>query len=179
VLAQAIHDASVRKDRPMIKGELCRAPAALIESELFGREKVLLPGRWRAGRPLRDCRRFAIFLDESANCRSNCSQKLVSCASEGEFERWVVADDQRSDARCNCSDQRPLAQAVSEGRFGRSIYGLMCFQWRYRRARAPRGHSLLSWTFVKEFSTRWAGVDAIADDSMVALLGYPWPRKHP
>src|SRR5712672_1733707 len=39
VLAQTIHDASARRDRPMVKVNCAALPAALIESELFGREK--------------------------------------------------------------------------------------------------------------------------------------------
>jgi formate hydrogenlyase transcriptional activator len=44
VLAQAIHDASGRKDRPMIKVNCAALPASLIESELFGREKGAFTG---------------------------------------------------------------------------------------------------------------------------------------
>jgi formate hydrogenlyase transcriptional activator len=59
VLAQAIHDASSRKDRAMIKVNCAALPATLIESELFGREKGRLYRRTgAAGRPFRNRRRF-------------------------------------------------------------------------------------------------------------------------
>ena len=42
LLAQAIHNLSERKNRPMIKVNCAALPATLIESELFGREKGCL-----------------------------------------------------------------------------------------------------------------------------------------
>src|SRR5882757_7340729 len=88
VLAQAIHDASVRKDRPMIKVNCAALPAALIESELFGREKGAFTGALA-----RQAGRFeivdgsTIFLDEVGELPLELQPKLLRVLQEGEFER--------------------------------------------------------------------------------------------
>jgi formate hydrogenlyase transcriptional activator len=67
VLAQAIHDASGRKDRAMIKVNCAALPATLIESELFGREKGAFTGALA-----RQAGRFEIAL-QPMGCHIQCS----------------------------------------------------------------------------------------------------------
>ncbi len=179
VLAQAIHDASVRKDRPMIKVNCAALPAALIESELFGREKGAFTGALarQAGR-FEIADGSTIFLDEVGELPLELQPKLLRVLQEGEFERFGGSRTIKVDARVIAATNRPLTQAVREGRFREDLfYRLNVFPvevppLRERREDIP----LLSWTFVKEFSNSMGkAIDAIADDSMVALLGYPWP----
>ncbi len=88
VLAQAIHDASVRRGRPMIKVNCAALPASLIESELFGREKGAFTGALA-----RQPGRFeiadgsTIFLDEVGELPLELQPKLLHVLQEGEFER--------------------------------------------------------------------------------------------
>src|SRR6201999_4043255 len=65
VLAQAIHNASDRSRRPMIKVNCAALPATLIEAELFGREKGAFTGALarQAGR-FELAHGSTIFLDE-------------------------------------------------------------------------------------------------------------------
>jgi formate hydrogenlyase transcriptional activator len=179
VLAQAIHDASVRKDRPMIKVNCAALPAALIESELFGREKGAFTGALarQAGR-FEIADGSTIFLDEVGELPLELQPKLLRVLQEGEFERLGGSRTIKVDARVIAATNRPLAQAVREGRFREDLfYRLDVFPvevppLRERREDIP----LLSWTFVKEFGNSMGkAIDAIADDSMAILLAYPWP----
>jgi formate hydrogenlyase transcriptional activator len=179
VLAQAIHDASARKDRPMIKVNCAALPASLIESELFGREKGAFTGALA-----RQPGRFeiadgsTIFLDEVGELPIELQPKLLRVLQEGEFERLGSTKTIRVDARVIAASNRPLAQAVKEGKFREDLfYRLDVFPievppLRERREDIP----LLSWTFVKEFSNSMGKrIEEIADESMSVLQEYHWP----
>jgi formate hydrogenlyase transcriptional activator len=179
VLAQAIHDASARKDRPMIKVNCAALPASLIESELFGREKGAFTGALakQAGR-FEIADGSTIFLDEVGELPLELQPKLLRVLQEGEFERLGGTKTIRVNARVIAATNRPLAQAVKEGKFREDLfYRLDVFPievppLRERREDIP----MLSWTFVKEFSNSMGKpVDEIAEESMEALCEYHWP----
>jgi formate hydrogenlyase transcriptional activator len=179
VLAQAIHDASARKDRPMIKVNCAALPASLIESELFGREKGAFTGALarQAGR-FEIADGSTIFLDEVGELPLELQPKLLRVLQEGEFERLGSTKMIRVDARVIAATNRPLAQAVKEGRFREDLfYRLDVFPievppLRERREDIP----MLCWTFVKEFSNSMGKpIEEISDQSMVALQEYHWP----
>jgi formate hydrogenlyase transcriptional activator len=179
VLAQAIHAASARKDRPMIKVNCAALPASLIESELFGREKGAFTGALA-----RQPGRFeiadgsTIFLDEVGELPLELQSKLLRVLQEGEFERLGSTKTIKVDARVIAASNRALEQAVKEGKFREDLfYRLDVFRievppLRERREDIP----LLSWTFVKEFSNSMGKpIDEIAEESMFALQEYHWP----
>ena len=179
VLAQAIHDSSAQKDRAMIKVNCAALPASLIESELFGREKGAFTGALA-----RQPGRFeiadgsTIFLDEVGELPLELQPKLLRVLQEGEFERLGGSKTIKVDARVIAATNRPLEQAVSEGRFRQDLfYRLDVFPievppLRERREDIP----FLSWTFVKEFSNSMGKpIEEIAEESMSALRDYHWP----
>jgi formate hydrogenlyase transcriptional activator len=179
VLAQAIHDASARKDRPMIKVNCAALPASLIESELFGREKGAFTGALA-----RQPGRFeiadgsTIFLDEIGELPLELQPKLLRVLQEGEFERLGGTKTIRVDARVIAATNRDLPQAVKEGKFREDLfYRLDVFPigvppLRDRREDIP----MLSWAFVKEFcNSMGKRIDEIADEATAALQEYHWP----
>jgi formate hydrogenlyase transcriptional activator len=179
VLAQAIHDASARKDRPMIKVNCAALPTSLIESELFGREKGAFTGALakQAGR-FEIADGSTIFLDEVGELPLELQPKLLRVLQEGEFERLGGTKTIRVDARVIAATNRPLAQAVKEGKFREDLfYRLDVFPievppLRERREDIP----MLSWTFVKEFSNSMGKpIEEISEESMSALREYHWP----
>jgi formate hydrogenlyase transcriptional activator len=179
VLAQAIHDASTRKDRPMVKVNCAALPTSLIESELFGREKGAFTGALA-----RQPGRFeiadgsTIFLDEVGELPLELQSKLLRVLQEGEFERLGSTKTIRVDARVIAATNRPLAQAVKEGKFREDLfYRLDVFPIEVPPLRERREDiAMLSWTFVKEFRNAMGKpIEEIADESMSALQEYHWP----
>jgi formate hydrogenlyase transcriptional activator len=179
ILAQAIHDTSARKARPMIKVNCAALPVSLIESELFGREKGAFTGALA-----RQPGRFeiadgsTIFLDEVGELPLELQPKLLRVLQEGEFERLGGSKTIRVDARVIAATNRNLERAVKEGRFREDLfYRLNVFPIEVPPLRERREDiAMLSWTFVKEFSNSMGKpIDEIADESMLALQGYHWP----
>jgi transcriptional regulator with GAF, ATPase, and Fis domain len=179
VLAQAIHDASARKDRPMVKVNCAALPATLIESELFGREKGAFTGAIarQAGR-FEIADGSTIFLDEIGELPLELQPKLLRVLQNGEFERLGGSRTIKVDVRVIAATNRNLAQAVSDGKFREDLfYRLDVFPIELPALRErPEDIPLLSWAFVREFSDSMGKpIEKIAGDSMAAMRAYPWP----
>ena len=87
LIARAIHSASQRRDKPLIKINCAALPAGLVESELFGHEKGAFTGAIarRTGRfELADG--GSIFLDEIGELPADTQAKLLRVLQEHEFD---------------------------------------------------------------------------------------------
>ena len=89
LIARAIHNGwRRRKARAMIKVNCAALPAALIETELFGRERGPTPGRTPADRPLRGRRGVTIFLDEIADSPRAAGGSFCASFRKGSSNGW-------------------------------------------------------------------------------------------
>src|SRR6185436_176494 len=88
VFAQAIHDLSPRHHRPMVKLNCAAIPSALIESELFGRERGAFTGALsrQAGR-FEVANHSTLFLDEIGDLPIDTQVKLLRVLQQRVFER--------------------------------------------------------------------------------------------
>src|SRR6185436_7589817 len=87
-IAEIVHAASSRKDRPMIRVNVGALPDELLESELFGAEPGAYTGatRLRIGR-FEAAHGSTLFLDEVGNLSAAGQAKLLRVLQSGEFER--------------------------------------------------------------------------------------------
>src|SRR6185312_6299203 len=123
LVARAIHLASRRRDKPLIKVNCAAIPAALIESEFFGHEQGAFTGATKK----RDGR-FAlahggtIFLDEVGELPLDLQSKLLRVLQEGEFEPVGSSHTRKVDVRVLAATNRDLEKFVREGRFREDLY---------------------------------------------------------
>ncbi len=179
LFARAIHEGSPRRDRPMVKVNCAALPAALIESELFGREKGAYTGALtrQAGR-FELAHGSTLFLDEIAELPPETQAKLLRALQEGEFERLGGTQTLKVDVRVVAATNRALDQAVKEGKFREDLYyRLNVFPIRLPPLRErPEDVPLLTWAFVKEFErTMGKTITSIPRAAMEALQRYAWP----
>jgi formate hydrogenlyase transcriptional activator len=179
VLAQAIHDLSSRKDRPMIKVGCATLPSTLIEAELFGREKGAYTGALarQAGR-FEVADGSTIFLDEVGELPLDLQPKLLRVLQDGTFERIGSTRTTKVDVRVIAATNRQLDRAVSEGRFREDLfYRLNVFPIEVPPLRERRDDiEMLAWAFIKDLSQAMGKpIERIADESLAAMQAYPWP----
>lgn len=179
VLAQAIHDLSSRKARPMVKVSCAALPSTLIEAELFGREKGAYTGALarQAGR-FEIAHGSTIFLDEIGELPLDLQPKLLRVLEEGEFERVGSTRTIKVDARVIAATNRQLSRFVAEGKFREDLfYRLNVFPVDVPPLRERREDiEMLAWAFIQEFSKSMGKpIERIADESLAAMQSYAWP----
>ena len=123
VVARALHQASLRHGRALVKLNCAALPAQLIESELFGHEKGAFTGavERRIGKfELADG--GTIFLDEVGELPLDLQAKLLRVLQEKEFERLGGNRVLHTDARVLAATNRVLEEEVRAGRFRADLY---------------------------------------------------------
>jgi formate hydrogenlyase transcriptional activator len=179
LIARAIHSASKRKDKPLIKVNCAALPTGLVESELFGHEKGAFTGALakRLGR-FELANGGTIFLDEVGEIPLDVQAKLLRVLQERECERVGGSAPIQVDVRLIAASNRDLLKAVRENSFREDLYyrlnvfPLVLPPLRERTEDIP----LLVHFFANKFMTRIGKhLQAISRQTMQRLVAYPWP----
>lgn len=123
LMARALHEASPRKDQPLIKVNCAALPTNLIESELFGHERGAFTGatQKRIGRfELADG--GTIFLDEIGELPIDLQPKLLRVLQEGSFDRVGGTQTIQTDVRVIAATNRNLEQEIEKGTFREDLF---------------------------------------------------------
>jgi len=179
LIAQSIHRLSKRGKRVMVTVNCAALPAALVESEIFGREKGAFTGALskQVGRyEMADG--STLFLDEIAEMPLEIQAKLLRVLQDGRFERLGSPRSIQADVRIIAATNRNLAEEVELGRFRRDLfYRLNVFPLhvpplRERLEDIPH----LVWRFVDEFGRKMGKkIRRINSRDMEMLQAYAWP----
>jgi transcriptional regulator with GAF, ATPase, and Fis domain len=123
LVARAIHEASTRSRRPLVRVNCASIPKELFESEFFGHVRGAFTGaiRDRVGRfELADG--GTLFLDEVGEIPQDLQAKLLRVLQEGQFERIGEERTRTVDVRIVAATNRDLLREVREGRFRQDLY---------------------------------------------------------
>ena len=118
LIARAIHSASNRAERPLVKVNCAALPDQIIESELFGHEKGAFTGaiKSREGR-FELAHRGTLFLDEIGELPLPLQAKLLRVIQDGEFERLGSNRVIKTNTRLIAATNRDMQALVKEGKF--------------------------------------------------------------
>jgi transcriptional regulator with GAF, ATPase, and Fis domain len=179
LVAAAIHDMSLRKDRPLITVNCAALPGNLIESELFGREKGAFTGA-----DTRQVGRFEVAhdstlcLDEIGELPLEVQAKLLRVIQHNEFERLGSSHTVKVDVRIIATTNRDLEEEIRKGRFRQDLYyRLNVFPitvppLRQRKEDIP----IMVEAFVERYSRKLGKqIMSIQKETMKELQDYPWP----
>jgi two-component system nitrogen regulation response regulator NtrX len=123
LFASAIHDASTRRDRPLIRVNCAAIPRDLVESEMFGHEKGAFTGatQTRIGR-FELANTGTLFLDEIGDLSADAQAKLLRAIEAKEIQRVGGNHPVKVDVRIIAATNHDLARAVKEGKFREDLF---------------------------------------------------------
>ncbi|MEI6205365.1 MAG: PEP-CTERM-box response regulator transcription factor [Desulfuromonadales bacterium] len=123
LVAQAIHEASLRKKNPFIPINCGAIPENLMESELFGHEKGAFTGAHTTVQgKVQYAHKGTLFLDEIGELPFNLQVKLLRFLQEGVIQRVGGRVDIPVDTRMVCATNVDVAKAIKDGKFREDLY---------------------------------------------------------
>ncbi len=121
--AQALHEASPRRDRPFVRMSCAALSQTMLESELFGHETDAFAGaEARADGRLAAADGGTLHLAEAEKLPPATQTRLLRFLQHGEFERLGGHTAVRSDVRVVASTRLDLAEEIRAGRFRDDLY---------------------------------------------------------
>ncbi|MBR3663750.1 MAG: sigma 54-interacting transcriptional regulator [Desulfovibrio sp.] len=179
LVAEAIHQNSQRKSKPMVKINCAAVPTGLLESELFGHEKGAFTGaiRQNKGR-FEQAQDGTLFLDEVGDLPLELQPKLLRILQSRELERIGGHTVIPVNVRLVAATNQNLVAMVGEKRFREDLYyrlnvfPIVLPPLRERREDIP----LLAQYFMELLSARLhKQVSRISAEGMRWLCNQDWP----
>lgn len=177
--ARAIHDSSLRKNKPFIKVNCAALNENLLESELFGHVKGAYTGadRTRMGR-FEAAHGGTILLDEIGDIPLSIQVKLLRVLEEREIER--VGDHRQIpvDVRIITATNKNLEKLIEKGNFREdlffriNVFPITCPSLAERRDDIP----MIVQSFIDQHVNK-AGkrILGLTSGAMEILMNYSWP----
>ncbi len=123
VIARALHEHSVRKNKPFVAVNCGALPENLIESELFGYRKGAFTGATSDREGLFEAANGGtLFLDEIGELPLSMQVKLLRVLQERKVRRVGDTNDRVIDVRLVAATNRDLNKAVETGEFREDLY---------------------------------------------------------
>ena len=123
LLARAIHEASPRRNKPLVCVSCGAMAENLLESELFGHEQGAFPGATRAQRSMFEVAEGGtLLLDEVGDLPMPLQVKLLRVLQENQIRPIGGGDTLPVNVRVISTTHRDLHQLVVSGQFREDLY---------------------------------------------------------
>jgi two-component system NtrC family response regulator len=123
LIAQAIHQNSLRRDKPFVAVDISSLTPTLVESELFGHVKGAFTGATR-NRPgyFTIASGGTLFLDEISNISYDLQGKLLRALESRRIRPVGGESEQEIDIRLIAASNQDLYKMVEDGKFREDLY---------------------------------------------------------
>jgi PAS domain S-box-containing protein len=124
VVADFIHHASTRSDKPFVAINCASIPDELLEAELFGYEEGSFTGAKRSGKLglLEEAHEGTLFLDEIGELPLKMQTKLLRFLQEGKFKKIGGNKTQSVDVRILCATNLTMEQLMNSKHFRQDLF---------------------------------------------------------
>lgn len=123
LVAQMLHEQSLRVRKPFIDVNCASIPGDLFDQELFGQEKGAFGSAIsRHNGLINAAGGGTLFLDEIPELNHRAQTKLLGLLDRRKFRRAGSVSDVEVDVRFVCATNRILLQEVKAGRFRNDLY---------------------------------------------------------
>lgn len=179
LIARAIHQRSLRKNKSFVSVDMGAITETLFESELFGHKKGAFtdaredrPGRFELANG------GTLFLDEIGNLSLALQSKLLSALQSRQITRVGSNQSVPVDIRLICATNMPLQKMVAEGTFRQDLlYRINTVEIHVPPlSERVEDIPLLAHHYLSHYSKKYhKNVRLISNDAMERLKRYPWP----
>lgn len=179
VLARALHEASLRKDRPFVPFNCSAVAKDMLDAQLFGYRRGAFTGAQEAfPGVIRAASGGTLFLDEIGEVSLEVQPKLLRFLESGDVHPLGEPRPVAADVRVVAATNADLEALVADGRFREDLYyrlhvvRVVVPPLRERREEIP----LLVRYWLTRFGDEFHKPDVrLADDTLEFLTLYAWP----
>jgi len=180
LMAQAIHQASPRRNASFIKVNCAAIPENLLESEFFGYVQGAFTGAQLGGKQgrLDMAHGGTLFLDEIGDMPLSMQGKLLRVLQDQTFERVGGTSTIKVDIRFIAVTNQNLEQKVREGRFREDLYYRLNVIPVHIPPLRERPEDILPLvnTFLRKYNDIFGmQVTDITPEALAAFRAYSWP----
>lgn len=180
VLAQAMHNYSLRRKNKFVAINCGAIPNNIIESELFGYEDGTFTGGKKGGKPgkFEIANGGTLFLDEIGEMPLDMQVNLLRVLQDGRVTRLGGSNEISIDVRVIAATNKNLKKEITKGTFREDLYYRLCvipITIPPLRERKGDVEKLIEYFLrIKSFKLNKV-MPKIREDVYNSLLSYDWP----
>jgi DNA-binding NtrC family response regulator len=178
LVARAVHQHSLRSDKPLRAINCGAIPESLVETELFGSVRGAFTGAMDRAGLFELADKATVFLDEIGDLPLSAQAKLLRALAAGESKRVGASEPKTVDVRVIAATNVDLKERIAQGRFREDLYYRLAVipvrlpPLRQRKEDIP----LLAYHFLQKYARRSGrDIKRIGTETLRVLREQPWP----